>query len=56
MVGQYPGLIFGIGFVVSDVIALHRFTKGHKKARRSIKHWWKGAAYDTIIADMRVEK
>ncbi|MDR2524210.1 MAG: YgjV family protein [Candidatus Nomurabacteria bacterium] len=41
VVGQYPGLIFGVGFVVSDIIALHRFSKGHKKARRSVSHWWR---------------
>jgi hypothetical protein len=41
IVGLYTAAFFGFCFIISDIIAIHRFSKGHKKAHRAIKHWWK---------------
>jgi len=40
VIGQFTGLAFSTCFVISDLVALHRFSRGHKKAHRAVHHWW----------------
>ncbi|MDR1300459.1 MAG: YgjV family protein [Candidatus Nomurabacteria bacterium] len=41
--GLYTSLVFGVCFIISDAVALHRFR--HKKHHaRALHHWWKHIA------------